>query len=152
MLGCADFVWLAAAVVAKGPPVQGQSTRCCGCAAVCWEGIKRPGNDCCAVLRRVLCFTCVNYLVTSSLVRNKPAAGASVPAWLDKVVRTVLLNARKGAIQMKDQQVCLTASAVPRATLIRLCSPPSTQSSSMPAVILSQGMAAVAIVLCVNYR
>jgi hypothetical protein len=56
----------------------------------------------------VLCFTCVNYLVTSSLVRNKPAAGAPVPAWLDKVVRTVLLNARKGAIQMKDQQVHAT--------------------------------------------
>lgn len=76
----------------------------------------------CAVLCRLLCFKCVNYLVTSSLVRNKPASSASVAAWLDKVVRTVLVNARKGGLLMAHQQVRLLRAA-PLGDATRLCWP-----------------------------
>lgn len=62
----------------------------------------------CAVLCRLLCFRCLNFLVTSSLVRNKAAASnPSVVAWLDKVVKPVLVSARKGGIAVADQQVRL---------------------------------------------
>lgn len=61
---------------------------------------------CCAVLCRLLCFKCLNFLVTSSLVRNKGAASnPAVTAWLDKVVKPVLIGARKGGILVPDQQV-----------------------------------------------
>jgi hypothetical protein len=68
---------------------------------------------CCAVLCRLLCFKCLNYLVTSSLVRNKAAASnPSVVAWLDKVVKPVLTSTRKGGVQVQDQQVCIVECAV----------------------------------------
>jgi hypothetical protein len=55
---------------------------------------------------RLLCFKCLNLLVTSTLVRNKAAASSpQVVAWLDKVVKAVLSNARKGGISAKEQQV-----------------------------------------------
>lgn len=65
---------------------------------------------CCAVLCRLLCFKCLNFLVTSSLVRHKAAASTpSVVSWLDKVVKPVLISARKGGILVPDQQVWLGA-------------------------------------------
>lgn len=59
-----------------------------------------------AAAARLLCFKCLNYLITSSLVRNKAAVSSSqVAAWLDKVVKPVLANARKGGIQAQEQLV-----------------------------------------------
>jgi hypothetical protein len=41
-------------------------------------------------------------------VRHKAAASSpEVVAWLDKVVKPVLANARRGAIPMQEQQVSL---------------------------------------------
>eukprot|EP00882_Tetradesmus_deserticola_P022278 GHRQ01024176.1.p1 GENE.GHRQ01024176.1~~GHRQ01024176.1.p1 ORF type:complete len:414 (+),score=204.30 GHRQ01024176.1:79-1320(+) len=54
---------------------------------------------------RSLCFKCLNQLVISSLVRNAgPSCSQQVVAWLDKIVKPVLVNARKGGISMAEQQ------------------------------------------------
>lgn len=55
---------------------------------------------------RSLCFKCLNQLVISSLVRNAGAASKpQVVAWLDKIVKPGLTNARKGGLPMQEQQV-----------------------------------------------
>ncbi|WIA40102.1 hypothetical protein OEZ86_013510 [Tetradesmus obliquus] len=54
---------------------------------------------------RSLCFKCLNQLVISSLVRKAgPSASPAVAAWLDKIVKPVLANARKGGISLAEQQ------------------------------------------------
>lgn len=58
---------------------------------------------------RSLCFKCLNQLVISSLVRNASAVSSpQVVAWLDKIVKPGLTNARKGGISMQEQQVLET--------------------------------------------
>jgi len=65
---------------------------------------------CCVA--RLLCFKCIKYLITSALVRNKAAASSpQVLAWLEKVVRPVLVNARKGGIAAQEQQVRASSHA-----------------------------------------
>lgn len=55
---------------------------------------------------RSLCFKCLSQLVISSLARNaSPSCSPQVVAWLDKIVKPGLVNARKGGISMQEQQV-----------------------------------------------
>jgi hypothetical protein len=58
------------------------------------------------VLPRSLCIKCLCQLVVSYLARNAGSSlGPLQVAWLDKVVKPILANARKGAMKVEEQQV-----------------------------------------------
>lgn len=85
----------------------GPHASCCGCMVVllCAPNLSYQITPTYHHCHRQLCFRCLNHLVTSSLVRHKAGSSNAQPgAWLDKVAKLVLTNARKGGLPLQDQQ------------------------------------------------